>query len=132
MTRAIAYIDEEGAKYGYYMKRNKGTYLLGRCGSYERASQKKQYLVDRFGFDERLIHIHPSDILLAYGPGDSYSLSCRGYGAKVLRTWVGHSDLIKSSLQEKLVELRQERDSIIRFKDPQVRNWMFRWCSAND
>ena len=41
MTRAIAYIDEEGAKYGYYMKRNKGTYLLGSCGSYERALQKK-------------------------------------------------------------------------------------------
>ena len=102
--------------------------IFGSCGSYDRAMQKKQYLVDHFGFDETLIHIHPSDILLAHGLGDSYSSSCRGYGAKVLGTWVGHSDYIKSSLQGKLMELQQEKDAIIRFKDPQVRNLMFRWC----
>ena len=45
MTRTIAMIDAEGTKYGYYIKRNKGTYLLGRCGSYEQAREKKQHLI---------------------------------------------------------------------------------------
>ena len=38
-----------------------GAYLFG-CGSYEQAREKKQHLIDQFGFEESLIHLHPSDV----------------------------------------------------------------------
>ena len=46
----------------------------------------------------------------------------------MLGTWVGTPEYIKSNLQNKIVELQHEKDAIIQFKDPQVRNFMFRWC----
>ena len=79
MTRTIAMIDAEGTKYGYYIKRNKGTYLLGRCGSYEQAREKKQHLIDRFGFEESLIHLHPSDVALAPGLYQNWSICYFNY-----------------------------------------------------
>ena len=46
----------------------------------------------------------------------------------MLGTWVGTPEYIKSSLQNKVVELHHEKDTIIQFKDPQVRNLMLCWC----
>ena len=92
-------IDAEGTKYGYYIKRNKGTYLLGRCGSYEQAREKKQHLINRFGFEESLIHLHPSDVALAPGLDQNWSICNHNYGAKVLGTWVGTPEYIQSWLR---------------------------------
>ena len=41
MIRTLALIDVEGAKYGYFMKRNKGTYLLGCCNNYDLALREE-------------------------------------------------------------------------------------------
>ena len=109
-------IDAEGARYGYYMKTNKGTYLLGRCGSYEQAREEKQNSIDQFGFEESLIHLHPSDVALAHGLDQNWSICNRKYGVKVLGTWVGTPEYIKSNLQNKVVEIQHEKTGVFNLR----------------
>ena len=43
-------------------------------------------------------------------------------------TYIGHPKYIKAQLRDKLKELNIEKEHIVAFPDPQVKNLMFRWC----
>jgi len=121
MIRAIEFILREGPKYGYHMKFTKGSFMIGKCGSVE-ASRRKKILLD-IGLHSSIIHIHPDDV----DHEDRYQAD-REYGTKMLGSFIGSDAFIKSRLEQKLEELAQERDAVMRFPDPQVKNLMFRWC----
>jgi hypothetical protein len=118
MIRAIQYIELEGPKVGYFLKKNKGSYLIGRCGR-DVALERKRMLIDRFGLHENVIHIHPSDT--------TEETAKTEYGANVLGSFIGSSDYVRKMLEEKLRELRCEAETLTKFSDPQVRNLMFRF-----
>ena len=122
MVAAIHFIREEGPKYGYHLNMKKGRYLLGRTGSYEVSLHRKKTLVD-LGLSESIIQIHPDDM-----PYDQRQDAELAYGVKMLGSWIGHQSYIQSQLQQKLIELEVEKNHIINFPDPQIRNLMFRWC----
>jgi len=122
MLPAIDYILAEGPRYGYHLKKNKGAYLLGRCGSFEVARARKEHLIS-LGFFPDIIHIHPDDV-----PAELFDAANLEYGVKMVGTWIGSSEYIKSNLENKLQELNNEKNHIINFPDPQIRNLMFRWC----
>ena len=124
MVRGIDYMIAEGPKYGYFLKRNKGCYMLGRCGDTQEAIRRKQFLIERYGFIPSLIHIHPDDAHTE----EETEVYEKNYGAKLLGTWIGTDLYIRQRLSGKLTELASLRDDIVRFQDPQVRNLMFRLC----
>ena len=41
MLEVIEFINQRGPSYGYFIKLSKGSYLLGRCGSYATAVARK-------------------------------------------------------------------------------------------
>ena len=57
MIEALTYIFQDGSKYGYNLKLNSGTYLMGKCGNLSLAEQKKKKLID-LGISENIIFIH--------------------------------------------------------------------------
>ena len=122
MLVAIDYILAEGPRYGYHLKKSKGAYLLGRCGSFELAQSRKQHLISRVLLSD-IVHIHPDDLT-----SELYVQADLQYGVKMVGTWIGSSSYIMSQLDEKLKDLDIEKNHIINFPDPQIRNLMLRWC----
>ena len=116
MIKAIDHIDNEGGAFGYYIKRSKGSYLIGKCESNEEAIEKKNALILK-GFDASIIHIHPEN---GGNTGE--------YGMKVVGSYIGHNDYIRNQLDLKLQELSLIKDSIINFNNLQVKNLMFTFC----
>ena len=50
------------------------------------------------------------------------------FGVRMVGTYIGHPEYIKAQLRDKLVELNMEKEHILGFPDPQIKNLMFRWC----
>jgi hypothetical protein len=122
MSGVIHYVLQEGPKYGYNLKFTKGAYLMGRCGDYDEALRRKQLLVEK-GLSPDIIHFHPDDV-----PVNSRQMAEMSFGVRMVGTYIGHPNYIKEQLREKLVDLNIEKEHIINFPDPQIKNLMFRWC----
>ena len=117
MLNTIQYLDAEGTPLGYIIKRNKGTYLLGKCDSAEIAAQRKQHLIDRFGFQPDVIRIHPDN----GGPPELY-------GARILGSYCGAPEFIDSALSQLQSELTNEANAIKGVEDNQIKFLLLRWC----
>jgi hypothetical protein len=122
MLRVIKYVLEEGPKFGYHLKFTKGSYLMGRCGDHDEALRRKQALVD-IGLSPAIIHLHPEDVPAAHREEAELA-----FGVRMVGTWIGHHRYIQGQLQSKLHDLNVEKEHIIAFPDPQIKNLMFRWC----
>jgi len=119
MLEVIQVVKTEGPKVGYHIKFSKGTYLLGKCDTREEAESRKRQLIQQ-GFHEETVVLHPAN-----APETSHL-----YGCKMVGSWIGTDEYIKSQLQAKLQKLKTEADVIKAFPDPQVQNLMLRWCYA--
>ena len=118
ICHALRYIREEGPKYGYILQLNKGAYLMGQCGSYHTALERKEHLVKTFGLHEDSIFVHPED------GGDS-----KIYGAKVLGSFVGSNQFIQSKLEQKLEKLKKTAQNIVdKVGSKQIQLLLLRWC----
>ena len=123
------------------MHLGKGTYLLGRCGSMAIAWERRLSLIE-FGIDPSIIKIHPEDyfdanrnqlVELGY---DVDILSyheimfdvLKSYGAKVLGSYVGSDEYIKSNLLVKAEKLDAEASLLVEYPDLQQRFHLLRWC----
>ena len=83
MKLAIKNVLTDGPKYGYYLNKEKGTYLMSACSNLQEANIKKQELID-IGLHSSIIQIHPSNLLSTSSTtyNDSY------YGAKLLGSFI--------------------------------------------
>jgi hypothetical protein len=120
MINVLQYISEVGPKYGYNIKKTKGSYLIGKCGA-EVASQRKQHLVEVLGFNEDIIHIHPDD--------DPDVESGEKYGMKILGTFVGSDDYVKKGLAKYYdKELTTVAEKLKNVKDLQTKFILLKHC----
>ena len=123
MVACVRYVLHEGPKYGYILKRTKGSYLLGRCGSTARALRRKDYLCSELGLSHSVVKIHPDDV------DDDIRLDTRrAYGAKVLGSWIGDSKFIKKQLKAALSELNTQGETIKALTDVQLKYLLLRYC----
>jgi hypothetical protein len=58
MCKILQFIEKDGSKFGFSINKNKGSYCLGKCDSYQIAIQRKQKLID-MGLSSDIIHIRP-------------------------------------------------------------------------
>lgn len=123
MLQAIQFIIAQGPRYGYVLKKDKGSYLLGKCVDRATALLRKEQLV-ALGFSETIIHIHPDN---ASDAEDATALTV-GYGAQVLGSFIGSDRYIKSKVHEKAVELTSIGSRLIQLPHVQSVMLLFRYC----
>jgi hypothetical protein len=116
MIRALDYLETEGPKYGFIFKRNKGTYLLGKCYSAEEAETKKSMLHESFGIAS-IVQLHPDN----GGDISSYGVTCLG-------GFIGTSEFMDLKFESKLKELDAEASAIMSVKSKQIQYLLLRWC----
>jgi hypothetical protein len=116
MVKAIEFIKQEGPKYGYILNLNKGTYLLGRCGS-DTAVARKRVLME-LGLSERIIILHPDDEPSSIGD----------YGVTALGSYIGSDSFICSKLAKKVASLEEDAGHIKRLDNHQLQNLLLRLC----
>jgi hypothetical protein len=121
MYEVVRFVLEQGKQFGYELHTSKGTYLLGKCGNYQLALERKARLV-QLGLDENIIKIHPDDF------GDIAEDTTSEYGAVVLGGYIGHDHYIDRQLRAKFASLEKEADQLIQLESLQIRNLLFRWC----
>jgi hypothetical protein len=120
MLQIIDIILAEGPRYGFKLKLNKGTYLIGRCATEDEARMKKAQLIERYGFDESMIRIHPDN------GGDPEQ-----YGGKILGSFIGTDEYCKAMLTKKMIKLQEEAEAIIeRVDSKQTRFMILKWSFA--
>jgi len=125
MCRVLQFIEKEGSKYGYVINKQKGSYCLGKCDSYDTALERKDILIS-LGLSPDIIHIHPDNFPENVNNDIKESAKER-YGMKVLGVYMGSAEFIQLNLSLKLKKLINVKDKIIAFPDKQVRNLMLRW-----
>jgi len=123
MVNAIRYIQDEGPKYGFHMKRDKGSYLLGLCTTREEALHRSTVLVEQLGLNPNIIHIHPDN-----GSNSSSDDDHVRYGMNVLGCPIGSSQFIKLFLEEKLRKLSDVKNNLINFSHRQIKFLLLKKC----
>jgi hypothetical protein len=118
MQTIIEHVVTAGPQYGYYLKKSKGAYLMGKTGDPGLARERKAALI-AMGLNPSIIHIHPED--LPQSTPDSY-------GAKILGSYIGSDEYISAQLTEHLKELTAEARAISTIRNPQIKNLLLRWC----
>ncbi len=118
MVRIIEFLQSEGPKYGFKIKPDKGRYLLGRCGSWQVAEQRKHSLL-ALGLQTKVICIHPDD---------DASVRPEEYGAVILGSFVGTDEFIRKQLEEYGKELERVADCLLSYPDLQGRWLLFLRC----
>jgi hypothetical protein len=119
MVLALDYLTKEGPKYGFNIKPNKGSYLMGKCQSNEEAERRRELLMSRFHLKAAMIHSHPQN---GGVPGQ--------YGASVLGSFIGTDEFIKAALEKKSAELEKEVEAIKGVESLQIQFLLLRWCFA--
>jgi hypothetical protein len=119
MIKALEYLTTEGPKYGFNIKPNKGSYMVGKCASTEEAEQRKQLVMTDFHLNASMIHIHPHNGGLP-----------EEYGASVLGSFIGTEDFIGKALEKKSRELDTEVEAIMGVESLQLQYLLLRWCFA--
>ena len=118
MIQIVRLVKDEGPKYGYYIKFDKGSYLMAKRENRNLAIEHKQILVN-LGIHENCIQLHPEN-----DPDGSSS-----YIANVLGSLIGSEILIKDQLiNKKLHKIRSESLCLENYHDTQARHLFLRWC----
>jgi hypothetical protein len=117
MVEIIRIVKEEGPKVGYFIKFSKGTYLLGKCSTYQQALDRKNILIS-LGLNEETIFMHP----------DNDPINESKFGCNILGSFVGSPTYIVSSLEEKFQKLVLESEAIKTYPNKQVQHLMLRLC----
>ena len=127
MHHAIEHMIMQGKSYGYHMNMQKSVYLMGRCGSFQLAQDRKSQLTS-YGLNPENIHIHPSDYELSPLNDNFQSVFREKYGAKVLGSFIGSPQFIAKQLDLKLQSLEQEAEKVLMCNDLQQRYIFSRYC----
>jgi len=106
-----------GPSVGYSMNKSKGTYLIGKCQSYDEAISKKNFLISLDFVPSDSIIIHPSNL----------PSSTPLYGVIAVGSPVGTDTFIKNFLDSKIQKLSSEADSIISLPDPQSKHLILKY-----
>jgi hypothetical protein len=123
MLRAIEFTVREGPKYGYILKKNKGSYLLGKCADTATARTRKEALI-ALGFDPAVIHIHPDNV---DGDGTAVATADTEYGADILGSYIGSDKYIKNRVHSKAVELTHLGGALVCIPHAQSVMLLFRY-----
>ena len=110
------------------MNLSKSVYLIGRCTSYDEAISRKTHLVDEFGFRPENVHIHPDNYFEQDIDQNSLKDIRSKFGVKILGSYVGSEEFIRSSLQSKLEDLQKEAEKLISYSDLQQKYIFLRYC----
>ena len=117
MARIITILKEEGPKYGYYMKTNKGAYLVGKRNSAEEAEATYNSLQTEFGISPRIIRIHPDNCRFEVNRAEAILQ----FGVNVLGSFIGTDEFIKSALAKHLESLESDAIKLMEHEDLQER-----------
>jgi hypothetical protein len=124
LLKIIDYFLEEGPKYGYFISKAKGAFLLGKCASPEEAELQRLDLCEK-GFFKDIIKIHPDNV----DGVAQRSRAERNYGAKMLGSFIGHPAYIRSKLREYISdELHVAAERLKSYPDLQGRWILFSRC----
>jgi hypothetical protein len=121
MIRIIEHFQTYGPEFGYFFKNHKGKYLLGKCGSFTVASERKAALARNFGISNSIIVCHPDDC-----PHDAVTSTI--YGASILGSFIGTENYVQVQLQLYLEELISVGNQLLQYPDIQGRMILFRKC----
>jgi hypothetical protein len=124
MLRVIQFVETEGPKYGYILKKDKGSYLLGKCADPATALHRRDALV-AMGFHANIIHIHPDN--LEGDEGETQAATAE-YGAEMLGSYIGSRKFIKKQVHSKAVELTHLGCDLADVPHAQSAMLLFRYC----
>ena len=109
----IDMMDSDGINYGYVRHKDKGMYLLGKCGDWQTAITRRNILIDKYKMDGNRVHIHPDDVASRYGRNIEFEQAMGRYGANILGSFIGSDAYTIHQLKGKLKELREESQKLI-------------------
>ena len=127
MVRCIQLIKETGPTYGYILHLQKGSYLMGKCGSYPLAFSRRNTLIE-LGINPTIIHMHPYDSALDPQLSITAEEARLSYGSKVLGSYIGTDEFIRAQLDLHLLKLSEEAEKLVLYDDLQTRYLFFRYC----
>ena len=123
MLQTITFIEQEGPRYGYMLKKNKGSYLLGKCTDAATAQARKDALL-QLGFHPDIIHIHPENV----SDPDKVTEYDSNYGVNVLGSYIGSDKYIQENLFHKSFELLEICNELCKLPHAQTMMLLFRYC----
>lgn len=123
MLKIVEIVQGSYERFGFKMKMNKGSILLGRCTHAEEAEQQRSHLLE-MGFDPSIIHIHPDNVVDI----ESKQQAMQDYGVKLLGSFVGHDAYVSRQLVGYFEDLEQTANYLMDYPDLQGRMLMFRYC----
>jgi hypothetical protein len=120
MLSIIGLLQSAYNEFGYRLKMDKGSYLLGKCESALVAETRRDALLE-IGFNPDIVKIHP------HNSADSEVAKLK-YGTKMLGGYLGTDEFVKSQLSEHLNKLRNESLLLLKYPDVQGRYLLFKLC----
>ena len=96
-----------GPQYGYELNMSKTKVLLGARASRELALERKQQLMERYGLPDNCVRIHPDNC--------TDDTEKDKFGLALLGGYVGHPEFIRAGLQEKIIQLTEEKQLLIHY-----------------
>ena len=130
LMQVLEFVIREGPKYGYYVKFNKGAYLLGKCDTLTIANSQVNALMD-LGFIREIIHIHPANYDTSTMSVEEIIHIRSNYGVKILGCFIGDPLYVRSMMEKKCAQLSETADTLCLFPDNQIKNLMLRWCFSS-
>jgi hypothetical protein len=121
MLSIIGLLQSAYNEFGYRLKMDKGSYLLGKCESALVAETRGDALLE-IGFNPDIVKIHPDN------SADTEVAKLK-YGTKMLGGYLGTDEFVKSQLFEHLNKLRNESLPLLKYPDVQGRYLLFKHCS---
>ena len=70
LLRIIEILQQDGPSYGYHLKLNKGSYLIGACASVAETMAVVERLTNAVGLNDGIVHPHPAncpEFVASYG-----------------------------------------------------------------
>ena len=96
MKEGISKIMKNGPRYGYYLNKCKGTYLMSECSTLQEANERKKQLID-LGLDPKIIMIHPNNLLSVRNNNNNSSLNNDNYNNNSTTTNNNNSNISNSN-----------------------------------
>ena len=117
MKKIVEILHVHGPSFGYFMKKNKGAYVVG-IDTRENSLQRTEYFNQNYNFDPTIFKHHPSTNLT----DDS------NYGCKVLGSYIGSSSFIQKGLKSYINDLERNGEELIAYPNLQGRMNLFLKC----
>jgi len=115
-----------GPEFGFHINKNKGAYLMGKCGSAILAEERLGQL-QLLGLRSSIIKVHPEDQILLDPDSDLVELK-RHFGAKVLGSFVGTPEYRREGVATYISELQRVAGELLQYPDLQGRWLLFSRC----